>query len=112
MQAPQEMPNVDATQQSANQRSLLAYCLERNMLVFSIKMALVVGTLLALINHGQALLTGHFTPDHLLPLLFTYLVPFTVAMSSQIQGKRQRDRSPTEAHPAAVGQEIKRVLDE
>lgn len=112
MQAPQEMPNVDAPQQSANQRSLLAYCLERNMLVFSIKMALVVGTLLALINHGQALLTGHFTPDHLLPLLFTYLVPFTVAMSSQIQGKRQRDRSPREAHPAAVGQEIKRVLDE
>ncbi len=107
MQAPQEMLNVEATQKRANQRSLLVYCLERNTLVFSIKMALVVGTLLALINHGQALLTGHFTPDHLLPVLFTYLVPFTVAMSSQIQGKRQRDRSPTEVRPAVVEQEIK-----
>ena len=112
MQAPQEMLNVEATQQRANRRSLFVYCLERNTLVFSIKMALVVGTLLALINHGQALLTGHFTPDHLLPVLFRYCVPFTVAMYSQLHGKRQRDRLATEVRPAAVKQESKRALDE
>ncbi len=79
-------------------RSLIAYCLERDTLLFSLKTALVVGTLLAVINHGQALLTGHFTPGELLPLCLTYCVPFAVAMYSQVQGKRQRDLASKEAH--------------
>ncbi|MDQ6660905.1 MAG: nitrate/nitrite transporter NrtS [Chloroflexota bacterium] len=65
----------------------------------SIRTALVVGTLLALINHGQALLTGHFTYDRLISMLVTYLVPFSVSMYSQIQGKRQRD---TAQYPASI----------
>ncbi len=52
--------------------------------------------LLAAINHGQALLTGHFTVGELLPLCLTYCVPFAVAMYSQAQGKRQRDLSTRE----------------
>lgn len=82
---------VEAARKRERQRSLIAYCLERATLLFSMKMALVVGTLLALINHGQAIFTGHFTSDRLPPLLLTYCVPFAVAMYSQIQGKRQRD---------------------
>ena len=105
-------PSTKSTNKRTDVRSLLPYCLERDTLLFSIKMALVVGTLLALINHGQALLTGHFTSDRLLPLLLTYLVPFTVAMYSQIQGKRQRDRSPTEIPTTAVRQEIETTSDE
>jgi hypothetical protein len=96
---------VEATNTRGDQRSLVAYCLERSTLLFSIKMALVIGTLLAVINHGQAIVTGHFTSDRLLPLLLTYGVPFAVAMYSQIQGKRQRDRlqagmSATTVQPA------------
>ncbi|GAC1480214.1 MAG: hypothetical protein NVS2B12_35270 [Ktedonobacteraceae bacterium] len=72
-------------------RSVLAYCLERDTLQRSIKTALVVGTILGLINHGQALFTGTFTPDQLIPTIVTYLVPFSVAMYGQVQGKRQRD---------------------
>jgi hypothetical protein len=59
-------------------------------------MALLIGTLLAAINHGQALLTGHFTVGELLPLCLTYCVPCAVAMYSQAQGKRQRDLSTRE----------------
>ena len=103
-------PPVESTNKRAGQRSLLAYCLERDTLLFSVKMALVVGTLLALINHGQALLTGHFTTGELIPLLVTYLVPFTLALSSQIQGKRQRDRSLTE--PSSARQEVEAAADE
>lgn len=84
--------SVEATQKRGGQRPLIAYCLERATLLFSLKMALVVGTLLAVINHGQAIVTGRFTSDQLLPLCLTYCVPFAVAMYSQIQGKRQRDR--------------------
>jgi|GEM_PF-2463649 len=78
---------------SGEQPSLLTYCLERDTLYFSLKMALMVGTLLALINHGYALLTGHVTSGDLWSILLTYCVPFAVAMYSQVQGKRQRDHA-------------------
>ena len=55
------------------------------------KTALVVGTILALINHGQDLLTGQFSLHWVIPMLVTYLVPFSVATYGQAQGKRQRD---------------------
>jgi hypothetical protein len=93
-------------------RSLIAYCLERDTLLFSLKMALVVGTLLAVINHGQALLTGHFTPGELLPLCLTYCVPFAVAMYCQVQGKRQRDLAPKELHVPNEQQEIETAQHE
>ncbi len=89
-------PTVEHTNTRGSQRPLIAYCLERPTLLFSIKMALVVGTLLAVINHGQAIVTGHFTSDRLFPMLLTYCVPFSVAMYSQMQGKRQRDRLQAE----------------
>lgn len=89
-------PTVKTANKPDSRRSLISYCLERPTLLFSIKMALVVGTLLAIINHGQAIVTGHFTSDRLFPLILTYCVPFAVAMYSQIQGKRERDRLQAE----------------
>ncbi len=73
-------------------RSLVAYCLERGTLLSSVKIALVLGTLLALINDGQAFVTGRVTPGQLLALLVSYLVLFVLALASHVQGKRQRDR--------------------
>jgi hypothetical protein len=64
------------------------------------KTALVVGTILGLINHGSALLAGRLTVEHLGPLLLTYLVPFSVATYGQIQGKRQRDQQNLPDKPA------------
>ena len=84
---------------------LITYGLERDTLVRSCKTALVVGSVLGIINHGWALVTGHFTANELLPLLITYLVPFSVTTYGQIQGKRQRDLihqqpGPPEGMPA------------
>jgi hypothetical protein len=105
-------PVAETTNKRTGQRSLIAYCLERDTLLFSVKMALVIGTLLALINHGQALLAGHLTSDRLVSLLLTYFVPFTVAMYSQIRGKRQRDRILKELDSTALQQKIDTQLDE
>lgn len=105
-------PVAETTNKRIGRRSLLAYCLERDTLLFSVKMALVIGTLLALINHGQALLTGHLTSDRLVSLLLTYFVPFTVAMYSQIRGKRQRDSIHQELASTALQQKIDTPLDE
>jgi hypothetical protein len=85
-------PTVEATSKRGNQRPLIAYCFERATLWFAIRMALVVGTILGIINHGQAIVTGHFTADRLFSLLLTYCVPFSVSLFSQVQGKRQRVR--------------------
>ncbi|HEY6285386.1 MAG TPA: nitrate/nitrite transporter NrtS [Ktedonobacteraceae bacterium] len=88
---------VENTNKQEDKRTLIVYCLERATLLFSIKMALIVGTILALINHGQAMFTGHVTFDQLIPILITYCVPFTVSMYGQVNGKRERDRLYAEA---------------
>src|SRR5579884_1504665 len=94
-------PTVEATGKRGNQRPLIAYCFERATLWFAIRMALVVGTILGIINHGQEIVTGHFTSDRLFSLLLTYCVPFSVSLFSQIQGKRQRDRLQAVDHATA-----------
>ena len=89
---------VEDTNNRGDKRSIMSYCLERATLLFALKLALVVGTILALINHGQALVSGHFTFEQLIPMLITYCVPFSVSMYSQVQGKRERDRLYAEAN--------------
>jgi len=49
-------------------------------LLLAARMALVVGTVLAFINDGQALVAGRFTSDQFLSVLMTYLVPFSVSL--------------------------------
>jgi hypothetical protein len=66
-------------------------------LLRSIKTALVIGTILAVLNHGQDLLAGQFSPRWVIPMGLTYLVPFVVATYGQVQGKRQRDLARTGA---------------
>ncbi len=87
------MRQPSSTVSSVKHVPVLAYCLEPATLRFSFKTALIVGTILAIINHGYALLTGHFTFGEIFPLLLTYCVPFIVSLYSQVQGKRQRDRA-------------------
>lgn len=92
---------VEDINKQGDKRSIISYCLERATLLFALKLAFVVGTILALINHGEAIFTGHLTFDQLIPMLITYCVPFSVSMYSQVQGKRERDRLYAEASASA-----------
>ena len=67
-------------------RSFIAYCSEPDTLLRSLKTALVVGTILGLINHGSELLSGQFAWNWVIPALVTYLIPFAVATYGQAQG--------------------------
>jgi hypothetical protein len=58
------------------------------MLRRSARIALVVGTLLALINHGEYLLQGRVTGVLALKILVTYTVPFAVASWSALVNSR------------------------
>ncbi len=105
-------PTVKAASKRGNQHPLITYCLERATLWLSIRMALVVGTILGIINHGQAIVTGHFTSDRLFSLLFTYCVPFSVSLFSQIQGKRQRDLLQAESSAPTIPPAMETARDE
>jgi hypothetical protein len=45
----------------------------------SIKVALFIGTILGVINHYDAILSGHLTSTNLFQMAITYMVPFSVA---------------------------------
>ncbi len=47
--------------------------------------ALVVGSVLTVINHGDAILSGHFPP--VLKVLLTYCVPYCVTTWGAVTGK-------------------------
>lgn len=50
----------------------------------SVKVALVVGTILMAINHGDALLMGEVEPARIGKILLTYLVPFCVSTQASV----------------------------
>ena len=50
--------------------------------------AVVVGAILILINHGDALLRGEFEPSRLLKMGLTVLVPYTVSTLSSVSAMR------------------------
>jgi hypothetical protein len=72
-------------------RVILGYCFERDTLAHALKTSLIVGTILAVINHGEDLLSGHFAWRWLIPMLLTYLVPLCVAISGIVHGKQQHE---------------------
>ena len=60
-------------------RILVRYAGERACVQSSMQVALVVGTVLALINHYHALFSGSIGSLELLQVVITYLVPYSVA---------------------------------
>ncbi len=69
--------------------SWLAIATTRKTVAAALKVALVVGTLLALINHGASLINGTLTLHSLIQILLTYLVPYCVSTYSTVAALRQ-----------------------
>ena len=57
----------------------------RPVMLTAIKVALVVGTVLALINHGPALLALELSRQQILQIALTYLVPYCVSTYSSVK---------------------------
>ncbi|MEN8186862.1 MAG: nitrate/nitrite transporter NrtS [Bacteroidota bacterium] len=60
-------------------RSFLKYAFQKVTIIRSVKVALIVGTILAFINHYDAIFTGTLTTTNIFQILLTYLVPYLVA---------------------------------
>ena len=56
----------------------------------AVKVALVVGTLLALINHGSSLLVAEVSATQWLQIGLTYLVPYCVSTYSSVTTLRNQ----------------------
>ncbi|EKY4879174.1 nitrate/nitrite transporter NrtS [Vibrio vulnificus] len=50
----------------------------------SIKVAAIVGTVLMMINHGDALFAGQVESERVLKILLTYMVPFCVSTQASV----------------------------
>jgi len=57
----------------------LKHATARVCVLRAVKVALVVGTILALINHYDAIFTLSLTATNVFQILLTYLVPYSVA---------------------------------
>ena len=75
------------------QESWLAVALRPNILKRGIKVGLVVGTTLALINHGDKILTLTMDTNSLLKIGLTYLVPFGVSTWASVQTARAGEQA-------------------
>lgn len=63
----------------------------------AVKVAIVVGSLLFIINHGGAVLHGEMTASRWLAALLTYLVPYTVSIHGQLSAHSRSHRSLSSA---------------
>ncbi len=67
----------------------LHLAVRREVVVRSLKVALVVGPLLVAINYGDAILAGRVTPADGVKMAFTCLVPYLVATFSAVETLRR-----------------------
>ena len=71
----------------------LQIAMRRDIVVRSLKVAIIVGSILALINQGDALLQGNVTMAILGKILLTYCVPFCVSTYASVSAVRAQENT-------------------
>lgn len=65
-------------------KNWLEVALRRDVVVRSLKVGVIVGTLLTAINQGDLILSGDLMGSALWKIPLTYLVPFSVSMYASV----------------------------
>ena len=73
----------------------LELALTSQVMLPALKISLVVGTLLALINHGSTISRMELDTERLLQILLTYFVPYCVSTYSAVKAIQARDKTQT-----------------
>ena len=71
-------------------RAWLAIAFEASVRKRALKVAMLVGSILAVINHGDALLSGDASATVWIKIVLTFVVPYCVATFASVQAIRQR----------------------
>jgi uncharacterized membrane protein len=66
------------------EHSFLALATSASVVRRAVKVALIVGTILGVINHADAVLTNTFSMKNWLQVALTYFVPYAVATYSAV----------------------------
>ena len=69
--------------------SWLALAMSPSIVRRATKVALLVGTILICINHGDALVRGELTRVQLLKMVLTYIVPYCVSTYAAVSAVRE-----------------------
>ena len=71
----------------------LSLCADSDVIVRSTKTSLLIGTILAAINHGDKFISGELDSSLLLKIALTYLVPYGVSTFATVQTLRRKSES-------------------
>jgi len=69
-------------------RSWIGLAARRSVVLRSLRVAAVVGTLLVVLNYGDRALSGSLVPADWVKMALTYLVPYGVATYAAVQATR------------------------
>ncbi|TDG12600.1 hypothetical protein E2F43_13490 [Seongchinamella unica] len=75
--------------------SFFSLALSRQVLPRAIRVSLIVGTILALINHGDKIPAMSLSGQDMLKVFLTYLVPYGVSTWSAVGALRSNDPEST-----------------
>ena len=73
-------------------RAWLAIAFQESVYKRALKMTVVVGLILAFINHGDSLISGGMTTAEWIKVALTFLVPYCVSTFASVQAIRQLSR--------------------
>ncbi len=71
---------------------LFHYWFRRETVVRAVKMAAIVGPILTVINQGDVLLSGQYSPRVFLKIILTFLVPYSVSSFSSALTYMEREQ--------------------
>ena len=73
-------------------QKLLHYWFRRETVIRAVKVAAVVGPILTVINQGDVLLSGQYSPRVFFKILLTFLVPYIVSSFSSAWADSEREQ--------------------
>lgn len=76
----------------AHKRSLLWLARQPSVVKRAAKIAVIVGVILATINHGDAIVSGTLTGVGIAKILLTFCVPYCVSTYSSVVAIRDRSQ--------------------
>jgi hypothetical protein len=77
-------------------RKLFHYWFRHETVMRAIKVAVIVGPILTVINQGDVLLSGQYSPRVFLKILLTFLVPYSVSSFSSARAYMEKEQQQTQ----------------
>ncbi|MFK7752504.1 MAG: nitrate/nitrite transporter NrtS [Sedimentitalea sp.] len=75
---------------SADPRSFWVIATDRSVMVRAARISAVVGVILAMINHGEHVMSGNVTGKTWFKIALTFAVPYCVSTYSSVLAVRER----------------------